>query len=89
MTQEVSLYIVEDFESAHLFLSCLEGVVRLQNYPGSTGYYGVRVVYKMLKKLQENFPNKVLSIAIDLEDDYAGYCFLSRLDQKDIIITNN
>jgi hypothetical protein len=75
------IYQVQDFNSASIFLSNITEAVILTNPYGSTRYYGVRVIYNMLHKLQAAFPDKVLAIKIDVEDDYAGYCFLSRMQR--------
>jgi hypothetical protein len=83
---EAKTYIVQDFQSAKVFLQNANLPVILQNAAGSTRYYGARVVYAMLQSLQQEFTDKVLDIVIDTADDYAGHCFIKReLNKKRVL----
>ncbi len=76
--KEGNIYEIRDLKSARDFLLNLskekshiktKSRLILTNYPGSTRYYGMRVIDRMFKILETEFPNQICSIWVNAEDD--------------------
>ena len=81
------IYEIRDLESARDFL--LEMIqsktkIVLSNAPCSTRYYGMRVIDRMFKSLQEEFPNQISSIVVNAEGDPVALHTAKQLGYKTI-----
>ena len=78
------LYEVENLEKARNFLSTARTKIILTNPQGSTRYYGMRVIDRMFKSLQEEFPNQISSIVVNAEGDPVALHTAKQLGYKTI-----
>ena len=83
------VYTVENLEDARDFLSSAKGKYILTNPESSVKYYGMLVVDHMLKTLQKEFPEKVIDIIADVDDDHAALFTAMKLQYKNIVYTGN
>lgn len=67
-----NVYEIENLPRAREYLTQAKERVILSNPEGSTRYYGMRVLDYIFKILQEEFPEKVEGIIVDVYDDYAA-----------------
>lgn len=78
------LHEVENLHESRLFLDQVNDDVTLTNPQGSTRYYGMRVIDKILKTLQNEFPKKIINITINAYDDYSAFVAAKKMGYKDI-----
>ena len=82
------IYEVQNLESARKFLSTTGSKVTLSNHQGSTRYYGMRVIDYIFNTLQQEFPDKITSIIVNVYDDYSAFATARRLGYNQIQYTN-
>lgn len=68
----LQIYEIENMESARKYLTTANEPVLLSNPQGSTRYYGMKVIDYIFKTLQNEFPDKIKGIIVDVYDDYAA-----------------
>ena len=78
------IYEVENLNSARKFLMEATGPITLSNPPGSTRYYGMRVVDYIFKTLKQEFPNKVSGFIVNAYDDYSGFATARKLGYNQV-----
>lgn len=81
------VYKVENLGVARNFLSSATGDYILTNSKSSVKYYGMLVVDHMLKTLQKEFPEKVIDLIADIDDDHAALFTAMKLKYKNIVYT--
>ena len=85
---EFKIYEIENIKSAREYLSRVNEHVLLSNPQGSTRYYGIRVIDYIFKTLQNEFPDKIKGIIIDVYDDYSAWVTAKELGYDRIIYNN-
>lgn len=78
------IYEIENLESAREFLSESKMKIILSNPQGSTRYYGMMVIDRIFKLLQQEFPNKIEGIVVNAYDDYSAFVAARKLGYKEI-----
>ncbi len=86
---EYMIYEVENLKAARKFLQNHLGKVTLTNPPGSTRYYGMRVVDYIFKALQKEFPNRVQGVIVNAYDDYSAFTTARKLGYNQIEYLNH
>ncbi|XVN40377.1 MAG: hypothetical protein RCO49_06015 [Rickettsia endosymbiont of Argas persicus] len=84
-----TVYKVENLEDARNFLSSAKGNYILTNPKSSVKYYGMLVVNHILKILQKEFPEKVVDVIVDVDDDHAALFTSVKLRYKNIVYTGD
>lgn len=82
------IYEIQNLESARKFLSTTGSKVTLVNPQGSTRYYGMRVIDHIFKTLQQEFPDKITNIIVNIYDDYSAFVTARRLGYSQIQYIN-
>ena len=82
------IYEVENLNSARKFLMEANGRITLSNPPGSTRYYGMRVIDYIFKTLKQEFPNKVSGFVVNAYDDYSAFTTAHKLGYNQIRYLN-
>ena len=83
------MYEIENLDSARVFLKNTNNKVVLSNPPGSTRYYGMRVVDYIFKTLQQEFPSKIQGVVVNAYDDYSAFVTARKLGYSQIEYLNN
>ena len=83
------IYEVQNLESARKFLSITGSKVTLSNPQGSTRYYGMRVIDYIFNTLQQEFPDKITGIIVNVYDDYSAFATARQLGYNQIQYTNS
>jgi len=78
-------YTVVSLEEARDFLSSVEEKLILTNHTSSVKYYGMLVIDYMFKTLSREFPEKVLDLTVDVEDDHVALFTAIKLGYKNIV----
>lgn len=73
------IYEVESLNSARKFLMGAKVRITLSNPPGSTRYYGMRVIDYIFKALKQEFPDKVSGFIVNAYDDYSAFTTAHKL----------
>jgi|GEM_PF-935105 len=79
------VYEVGNLEDARSFLSSEKEKYILTNLKSSVKYYGMLVVDHMFKTLQKEFPEKIIDIIVDVDDDHAALFTAIKLGYKNIV----
>ena len=82
------IYEVQNLESARKFLSTTGSKITLSNPQGSTRYYGMRVIDYIFNTLQQEFPDKITGIIVNVYDDYSAFATARQLGYNQIQYTN-
>lgn len=83
------IYEIENLNSARQFLKDTAGSVIITNPPGSTRYYGMRVIDYIFKTLKQEFPNKITGFIVNAYDDYSAFTTARKLGYNQIEYVNN
>lgn len=83
------IYEIENLNSARKFLKTATEQVILSNPPGSTRYYGMRVVDYIFKTLKQEFPNTISGFIVNAYDDYSAFTTARKLGYNQIKYLNN
>lgn len=73
------IYEIQNLKEARIFLKNSKQKVILSNPPGSTRYYGMRVIDHMFKQLKQEFGAQIQDIIIDAYDDYSAFVTARKL----------
>lgn len=84
----IMVYEIESLSSARKFLSNNKEKVVISNPPGSTKYYGMRVIDYMFQILRQEFPDKIEGAIVNAYDDYSAFATARRLGYKNIEYMN-
>ena len=82
------IYEIENLNSARKFLTKSTGSIILSNPPGSTRYYGMRVIDYIFKTLKQEFPNKISGFIVNAYDDYSAFTTARKLGYNQIRYLN-
>lgn len=82
------VYEIENLNSARKFLSGTTKIVTLSNPPGSTRYYGMRVIDHIFKILKQEFPNQISGFIVNAYDDYSAFITARKLGYNQIEYLN-
>ncbi len=82
-------YEVKNLENARNFLSSAKGDYILTNYKSSVKYYGMLVVDHILKTLHKEFPEKVIDLIANVDDDHAALFTAVKLGYKNVVYTGD
>lgn len=82
------IYEIQNLESARKFLSTTSSKITLVNSQGSTRYYGMRVIDHIFKTLQQEFPDKIINIIVNIYDDYSAFVTAQQLGYNQIQYIN-
>ena len=82
------IYEVESLESARKFLSSTNARIIISNPPGSSRYYGMRVIDYIFKTLLQEFPNKISGVIVNAYDDYSAFVTARQLGYSEIQYLN-
>lgn len=85
---ELQIYEIENMQSAREYLSEINEPVLLSNPQGSTRYYGMRVIDYIFRTLQNEFPDKIKGIIVDVYDDYSALVTAKELGYDTIKYNN-
>lgn len=83
------IYEIENLNSARLFLKDATESVVITNPPGSTRYYGMRVIDYIFKTLKQEFPSKISGFIVNAYDDYSAFITARKLGYNQIEYVNN
>ena len=83
------IYEIENLNSARQFLKSITGSVIITNPPGSTRYYGMRVIDYIFKTLKQEFPGKISGFIVNAYDDYSAFTTARKLGYNQIEYVNN
>lgn len=83
------IYEIENLNSARLFLKDTKESVIITNPPGSTRYYGMRVIDYIFKTLKHEFPGKISGFIVNAYDDYSAFITARKLGYIQIEYVNN
>jgi len=78
------IYEVQNLHGAREYLEKIRSKVTLSNPAGSTRYYGMRVVHQIFKTLQQEFPDKIGAIIVNVFDDYSAFVTARELGYRNI-----
>jgi hypothetical protein len=82
------IYEVNNLETAREFLRSSNKKITLTNPQGSTRYYGMRVIDYIFRTLENEFPEKVTNIIVNVYDDYSAFITARQLGYKQIQYAN-
>lgn len=85
---EYMVYEIENLDAARKYLRSYIGKVTLTNPPGSTRYYGMRVIDYIFKTLQQEFPNRIQAVIVNAYDDYSAFTTARKLGYSQIEYLN-
>jgi hypothetical protein len=83
------IYEIENLEAARKYLKSCSGKVIITNPPGSTRYYGMRVIDYIFKTLQNEYPNRIQGVVVNAYDDYSAFATARKLGYSQIEYLNN
>jgi hypothetical protein len=79
------IYEIQNLKSARKFLTEHDvQKVMLSNPPGSTYYYGMRVIDYIFQTLKLEFPDKVSGFIVNVYDDYSAFVTARKLGYQQI-----
>jgi len=82
------IYEIENINSAREFLKVATENVIITNPPGSTRYYGMRVIDYIFKTLKQEFPSKISGFIVNAYDDYSAFTTARKLGYSQIEYLN-
>lgn len=62
--------------------------IMLLNTPGSTYFYGIRVIDCIFCLLKNEFPSKISKFIINTDDDHAAFTTARKLGYSNLLLTN-
>jgi len=78
------IYEIKSLDSSRRFLKSATEQIILSNPPGSTRYYGMRVIDYIFKTLKREFPDIISGFIVNAYDDYSALITARKLGYKNI-----
>jgi phage baseplate assembly protein W len=78
------IYEIENLEAARKYLKDSTDKIILTNPPGSTRYYGMRVIDYIFKTLQNEYPSRIQGVVVNAYDDYSAFTTARKLGYSQI-----
>ena len=82
------IYEIKNLNSARHFLANTTKKVTIINSPGSTRYYGMRVINYIFQTLQKEFPSKISGFIVNAYNDYSAFTTARKLGYSKIQYRN-